>query len=44
MFEIGNFDMIPTDGVEGLIEQEVGDADKSEYVFDAQSKLSESTI
>ena len=44
MFEIGNFDMIPTDQIEGLIDYEVGEADKSDSKFNAEDVLSDSTI
>ena len=44
MFEIGNLDMIPTEDLEQVIDESVGDADLSEKVFDASSNLSDSTI
>ena len=44
MFEIGNFDMIDTEGLEEYLDEEVGEADKSDKTFDASSVLSESTI
>lgn len=44
MFEIGSFDLIPTDELEALIDKEVGDADLSSEKFDAEAKLSQSTI
>ena len=44
MFEIGNFDLIPTEQLEGYLDDEIGEADKSENTFDAEEVLSESTI
>ena len=36
MFEIGNFDIIPTDQIEGIVNDEVGEADLSELLFNAE--------
>ena len=44
MFEIGNFDLIPTEQLEGYLDDEIGEADKSENTFDAEEVLSDSTI
>ena len=44
MLEIASFDMIPTDGLEEVIEDEVGEDDKSEELFDASATLSAATI
>ena len=43
MFEIANFDLIPTDELEDIVDEEVGEADQSE-TFDPSTKLSDSTI
>ena len=44
MLEIASFDMIPTDFLEEVIDDEVGEADKSDDIFDASMTLSDSTI
>ena len=36
MFEIGNFDIIPTEQIEVIINNEIGDADMSERLFNAE--------
>ena len=44
VFEIGNFDMIPTEPLEELLDESIGEADLSEEVFDPSEKLSDSTV
>lgn len=44
MFEVSNFDMIPMEYFEDAIVQEVGEDDLGDEIFDAESKLSDSTI
>ena len=36
MFEIGNFDIIPTEQIEVIINNEIGDDDMSERLFNAE--------
>lgn len=43
MFELGNFDLIPTDSLEEILSDEIGEADHSEN-FDPSEKLSDATI
>ena len=44
LFEIGTFDLIPTEALEEILDEQIGEADLSEDVFDSTENLSDSTI